>query len=248
MEIIDGQITDITEDGTLIIKAPYGNIDRYILRKYDGVQIGLPDGRSITPKQRAKAYALLSDISAWVGDYMETVKEQLKLEFMVNRMTALIKHHFSLSDVDETTAREFITFLIDFALVHGVPTHQPLWEDCPDIERYVYVCAAKKKCAVCGREGVDLHHALIPLGMGADRTTKPQLGWSILSLCRQHHIEYHRSEQDFFKRYHILPVALDETLAKVYNLPKETRKPATEFINARWHFDESGRVVLVRGE
>ena len=84
MEIIDGQITDITEDGTLIIKAPYGNIDRYILRKYDGVQIGLPDGRSITPKQRAKAYALLKDISAWVGDYMETVKEQLKLEFMVN--------------------------------------------------------------------------------------------------------------------------------------------------------------------
>ena len=248
MEIIDGQITDITEDGTLIIKAPYGNIDRYILRKYDGVQIGLPDGRSITPKQRAKAYALLSDISAWVGDYMETVKEQLKLEFMVNRMTALIKHHFSLSDVDETTAREFITFLIDFALVHGVPTHQPLWEDCPDIERYVYVCAAKKKCAVCGRDGVDLHHALIPLGMGADRTTKPQLGWSILSLCRQHHEEYHNGEQDFFKRYHLLPVALDETLAKVYNLPKETRKPATEFINARWHFDESGRVVLVRGE
>ena len=247
MEIIDGQITDITEDGTLIIKAPYGNIDRYILRKYDGVQIGLPDGRSITPKQRAKAYALLSDISAWVGDYMETVKEQLKLEFMVNRMTALIKHHFSLSDVDETTAREFITFLIDFALVHGVPTHQPLWEDCPDIERYVYVCAAKKKCAVCGRDGVDLHHALIPLGMGADRTTKPQLGWSILSLCRQHHEEYHNGEQDFFKRYHLLPVALDETLAKVYNLPKETRKPATEFINARWHFDESGRVVLVRG-
>jgi hypothetical protein len=178
---------------------------------------------------------------------METVKEQLKLEFMVNRMTALIKHHFSLSDVDETTAREFIIYLTDFCLVHGVPTHQPLWEDCPDIERYVYVCAAKKKCAVCGRDGVDLHHALIPLGMGADRTTKPQLGWSILSLCRQHHIEYHRSEQDFFKRYHILPVALDETLAKVYNLPKETRKPATEFINARWHFDESGRVVLVRG-
>lgn len=248
MEIIDGQITDITEDGTLIIKAPYGNIDRYILRKYDGVQIGLPDGRSITPKQRAKAYALLSDISAWVGDYMETVKEQLKLEFMVNRMTALIKHHFSLSDVDETTAREFITFLIDFALVHGVPTHQPLWEDCPDIERYVYVCAAKKKCAVCGRDGVDLHHALIPLGMGADRTTKPQLGWSVLSLCRQHHEEYHNGEQDFFKRYHLLPVALDETLAKVYNLPKETRKPATEFINARWYFDESGRVVLVRGE
>ena len=248
MEIIDGQITDITEDGTLIIKAPYGNIDRYILRKYDGVQIGLPDGRSITPKQRAKAYALLSDISAWVGDYMETVKEQLKLEFMVNRMTALIKHHFSLSDVDETTAREFIIYLTDFCLVHGVPTHQPLGEDCPDIERYVYVCAAKKKCAVCGRDGVDLHHALIPLGMGADRTTKPQLGWSVLPICRQHHIEYHRSEQDFFKRYHILPVALDETLAKVYNLPKETRKPATEFINARWHFDESGRVVLVRGE
>lgn len=26
------------------------------------------------------------------------------------------------------------------------------------------------------------------------------------------------------------------------------RKPATEFINARWYFDESGKVVLVRGE
>ena len=246
MEIIDGQITDITEDGTLIIKAPYGNIDRYILRKYDGVQIGLTDGRSITPKQRAKAYALLSDISAWVGDYMETVKEQLKLEFMVNRMTALIKHHFSLSDVDETTAREFIIFLTDFALVHGVPTHQPLWEDCPDIERYVYVCAAKKKCAVCGRDGVDLHH-FVPIGRGADRTTKPQLGFPCMSLCRQHHLSIHSGRNEFCRRFHLVPVALDETLAKVYNLPKEARQPS-EWYGKKWHINDNGEFVVDRGE
>jgi hypothetical protein len=225
MEIIDGQITDITEDGTLIIKAPYGNIDRYILRKYDGVQIGLPDGRSITPKQRAKAYALLKDISAWVGDYMETVKEQLKLEFMVNRMTALIKHHFSLSDVDETTAREFIIYLTDFCLVHGVPTHQPLWEDCPDIERYVYVCAAKKKCAVCGRDGAQLHHCP-PIGMGADRNTLPQLGYPMLPLCPICHGAWHADEKGFNERYHLIPVPITKELGKIYNLPKETMKPS----------------------
>lgn len=245
MEIINGKITDIDEQGNLTIKAVYGNIDRYILRKYDDVQVGLPDGRKITPKQRAKAYALLSDISDWVGEYVECVKEQLKLEFMCNRMTALVKHHFSLSDTDETTAREFITYLTDFCIMYGVPTSKPLWEDCPDIERYVYICAAKKKCCVCGREGVDLHHALKPIGMGADRLTLPQLGYPILSLCRQHHEEYHnRGEQDFFHRYHVLPVALDEALAKCYDLPKATRQINPYWLDKKWCFNENGDVIV----
>ena len=225
MEIINGKITDISEDGRLTIVADYGNIDRYILRQYDNVQIGLPDGRSITPKQRAKAYALLKDISDWVGDYVECVKEQLKLEFMCTRMTALVKHHFSLSDIDETTAREFITYLIDFALVHGVPTSKPLWEDCPDIERYVYLCAVKKKCAVCGREGAQLHHCP-PIGMGADRNTLPQLGWKMLPLCAACHGKWHEDEAGFNERYHLIPVPITKEIGRVYHMPKETMKPS----------------------
>ena len=54
MEIINGKITGADEHGITIF-APYSDIERLTLRKYDEVQIGLPDGRTISPEQREKA-------------------------------------------------------------------------------------------------------------------------------------------------------------------------------------------------
>nr|DAO66717.1 MAG TPA: Putative HNHc nuclease [Caudoviricetes sp.] len=129
MEIIQGKIIDITLEG-LLIKAPYTNIDRACLRKYSMVDIGLNDGRYISSEQRKKAYALMNDISEWSGYLPEYVKRLMKAEFVVKRMQSLNKEIFSLSNCDMTTAKEFITYLIDFIIEYDIPTKQPLSELC----------------------------------------------------------------------------------------------------------------------
>ena len=66
MEIVSGKIVDVQPD-YILIRAPYTNINRLITRRYDDVQVGLEDGRKITPEQRRKAFALVGEIAAWSG-------------------------------------------------------------------------------------------------------------------------------------------------------------------------------------
>ena len=69
MEIVSGKIVEVRPDG-FTVAVPYGNIDRMLTRRYDEVQIGLPDGRSITPEQRRKAYALMGEIAAMMREVL----------------------------------------------------------------------------------------------------------------------------------------------------------------------------------
>ena len=63
-------------------------------------------------EQRKRIYAMLRDISEWMGELdPEVVKNYMKIEFMVNDMNAIARRLFSLSDCDMTTAREFNDFL-----------------------------------------------------------------------------------------------------------------------------------------
>lgn len=219
MEIIHGKIINITPEG-LFIKAPYQNIERACLRKYSAVQIGLPDGRYISPEQRRKAYALMGEISEYTGELPELTKRQLKLDFVVNRMQALQKKIFSLSNCDMTTAREFITYLIDFIIEYDIPTRQPLIELCEDIGKYIYACLMHKKCCICGQPA-ELHH-VERIGMGRNRDDILQLGMLVLPCCRKHHSEAHTKPQgEFNKLYHLQPIALTKEIAKVYGLTKK---------------------------
>ena len=219
MEIIKGNIHSINEDGTITILATYENIEKFCHRQYEEVAIGLIDGRTISPEQRRKAYALMREIAEWMGDLPEYVKRLMKMEFMVTRMQALEKHIFSLSDCDMTTAREFITYLIDFIIEHDVPTRTPLIELCDDISRYVYACLICKKCAVCGKHA-DLHHCESGVvGMGNDRTKVNHIGRPALPLCREHHTVIHQVGQaDFISRYHLVTIPIDKKIAKIYSV------------------------------
>lgn len=223
MEITNGTIIDWQEDGSVLIKAPLPDLDRAILRQYETVAIGFDDGRRISGEQRRKIYAMLSEISEWCtgsreAGALQTVKEQMKLEFITRRQQALAMKMFSLSDTDVTTAREFISYLIDFMIEWEVPSSRPLIEYCEDIQRFVYACLMKKVCCVCGRPGADLHH-VIALGMGRDRKTVNHLGIPCLPLCREHHTESHNiGQQTFMERYHLEPVKIDEQIAKKYRL------------------------------
>ena len=221
MEIVSGNITAINTDGTITIRAGLPDMSRALLREYNEVQIGLPDGRTISPEQRRKAYALMNEIASWMGDLPEYVKRLMKMGFMVERMQALEKQIFSLSDCDVTTAREFINYLIDFMLEHDVPSSEPLYKLCEDVKRYVYMCLMQKKCVVCGKNRAELHH-VTAIGAGNNRRNVYQIGMPVLPLCREHHTESHTiGQKDFIARYHIEPIPLTEEIGKKYKLTKK---------------------------
>lgn len=216
MEIISGKITHVDEHG-LTIHADYTNWGRFCLRQYDEVQIALPDARTLSPEQRKKAYALMGEIAVWSGYTLSQIKMVMKRRFVNETLEALKKELFSLSDCDMTTAREYITFLIDFVLEFDVPVSVPLSTLCDDIAKYVYACLMHKKCAVCGKRA-ELHH-VDRVGMGRDRRTINHLGLRALPLCREHHMLIDTiSDEEFMTIYHLEAVAIDEKIAKVYRL------------------------------
>ena len=216
MEIVDGKIIDVRQYGfTAFI--PYENIHRMCVRQYDSIQVGLPDARTITPQQRRKAFALVGEIAEYTGYTREQAHLTLKHGFINNHLEALQKELFSLSDCDVTTAREYISYLIEFCLKFDVPTHQPLAELCADLERYIYACLLCKKCCVCGKRA-ELHH-VDRIGMGNDRTKVTHIGRRCLPLCREHHIEVDQIGDDALcARYHVEPVKIDAEIAKTYRL------------------------------
>lgn len=215
-----GLIVDLLKDGTAVIKAKIPNIEQALRRGFLKVEIILWDGRRISPEQRRKCYALLGEIAEYTDGIRtaETVDEQkrlLKMEFMLRRMEATERRMFSLSDCDMSTAREFITYLIDFIIANDIPTRVPLIDNCDDIAAYMYACTMHRKCSVCGK-AADIHHCEgSRIGAGVDREKVHQLGREVLPLCRVHHTELHTMpESEFMKKYHLQKVRLDEALCK----------------------------------
>lgn len=182
------------------------------------------DCRTISPEQRKKAWALIGEIAAASGYLSAEDKRQLngdmKRKFLIERcdeLTAEAIHRFSLSDVDMTTARLYITFLIDFIIEHGFPTREPLAELAEDIGAYVYTCAVNRFCAVC-RRPAELHHA-DRVGMGRNRDDICHIGMRAIPLCRAHHMEAHQhGDAALMEKYHLETIEIDETVAKIYHL------------------------------
>ena len=220
-----GLIVDLLKDGTAVIKAKIPNIEQALRRGFLKVEIILWDGRRISPEQRRKCYALLGEIAEYTDGIRtaEAVDEQkrlLKMEFMLKRMEATERRMFSLSDCDMSTAREFITYLIDFIIANDIPTRVPLIDNCDDIAAYMYACTMHRKCAVCGK-AADIHHCEgSRIGSGNDREKVHHLGREVLPLCRVHHTECHGGEAEFISKYHLEPVKLDEQLCRKLKLRK----------------------------
>jgi len=223
MEVVSGTIIKLDEGGVIIhIPLSSINLDRAILRQYKDVLVGFHDGRTISPEQRRKAHALINEIADWMGDVADYVKRLIKLEFITNRLNDLNRALFSLSDCDMTTAKEFISYLVDFIIRFEVPTRVPLVQLSDDVERYVYMTLLYKQCAVCGKRG-ELHHDP-PLGLGADRTETPQLGWPAMCLCRIHHNQAHAQGSKFLEDMHLKPVPLDKALMRAHKFSKKAQR------------------------
>lgn len=219
MEITKGIIHDIAPNGDTIIHARISSIQTALLRKYSEVLIGFSDGRRLSAKQMRKIYALLGEIAEWIGDTTENTKALMKINFNL-QIQAIGKKIVSLKDCDMTTAREFITLLIDFILENDIPTREPLYMLNDDISKYIYACLMNKKCCVCGRPA-QLHHVQ-RVGMGRNRDDIYQIDMLVLPLCGEHHTECHTMVQKKFNsKYHIEPIKLTKEIGKKYRLSKK---------------------------
>lgn len=217
MEALTGEIYDWTEDGRPLIVGSSLNLDLAIRRKYKTVTIVVDDGRRITQEQRAKIYVLMKFISEYSGDTVEGTKHMLKMAFVLKHWQRIEFQMFSLSDCSITTAREFISDIIDFIVEHDIPCDEPLWKLTDDSGRYVYSCLMRKVCCVCGQPA-ELHH-VDAVGMGSDRKKINHLGRRCLPLCREHHTVIHSvGARSFCEMYHLLPVKIDKEIARKYKL------------------------------
>ena len=218
-----GRIVDIDDSGVATIKTTLPNLNRALDRKYDTVEIILPDGRRISAEQRRKIYALIGEVAEYIdgvrcAETIEETKSVMKWEFMLDRMESQERKLFSLSDCSMTTAREFIAYLIEFIIKNDIPTNVPLLEQAEDIGRYIYACLINKKCCVCGKHA-DIHHVTgSKIGAGNNRDEVHHLGREVLPLGREHHEICHNDEKDFIEKYHLQPIELTAELCKKLHL------------------------------
>ena len=183
----------------------------------DEVTVVWQDNRNRTPEQNRKAWALMTEIADFQGQEKETTYREQALAFTEKSLEILQGRLFHLSTATVSEARAFITMLIEIIVEYGIPTKEPLYTMCEDIERYIYACLMNKKCCICGKKA-DLHH-VDQVGMGYNRNTKPQLGALVMPLCRVHHAEYHNiGRTEFENRYHTVPVPMDKRIAGKYHI------------------------------
>lgn len=216
--MIKGKIVSVEESGKAVIVADI-NIQKYIKQEIKECYVEFIDSRNLSDKQRRCCYSLINAISEWSGSSPQDIKEYFKLEFWSQKVESLADRVFSLSNAPMSLVYEFQKFLIAFILENDVPTKFPLLDYVDDIDHYVYMCLIHKKCAVCGKKPVELNH-IDTVGMGNDRTKINHLGKEAISLCRDHHKEYHNiGKASFFEKYHFNNgVEIDKTICKIYGL------------------------------
>lgn len=220
-----GYIQEVNEKGEIVILARLPNLERAIDRQYNEVEVIFQDGRRITPRQRRAIFAIIGEIAEFVEGFknaetIESTKEMLKMQFILERLESMERRLFSLSNVDETTASSFIDFLIQFVIKHDIPTSFPLIEQAENVGKYIYACLLNRKCCICG-QAADLHHTTgSHVGIGNNRQEIHHLGRECLPLCREHHTICHNDEKAFISKYHLEPVKIDEKVCRVFRLKK----------------------------
>lgn len=184
------------------------------------VWVDVPDPRLISREQQKKAHVLIGCIADWYGATLpEMMKVLLKEIFCYEaRDAAFLAEGFSLATCSVEEARLFISWLLDFCLLHDVPAGVPLSELAEDIPRYVYACLLHHRCALCGKR-CELHHVDSVGAHGGNRRRMNHLGLRVLPLCRCHHHEIHKTgKETFLKKYFLEPVRVDERIGRAYHL------------------------------
>ncbi len=202
-----------------LLLAPDSDISLEIAKKHIGsVEIRLNDGRTISNDQRKKVFAIIRDIAIWSGHGPEYLRSFLTWDYCMRSG----QEYFSLSNVDMTTAKNFITYLIDFCFYNNVPTKDTLLNQTDDIGKYLYMCLEHRKCAICNKPA-EVHH-VDRIGIGRDREKVVHVGLRAIALCREHHNEAHIREKELFEENYIYGIKLDEYLCRCLSLNTKERR------------------------
>lgn len=173
-------------------------IKKYRVDKYINSEIRIKDPREISPGQSRKLHAIIRDIAYFTVDDPKYLKQFLKYSFCVENN----QEWFSTSNCSMAVARDFISYLIDFAFTYDIPTLDTLLNRTDDIDKYLWICIKHKKCAICNKPA-DIHH-WDAVGMGRDRTSIDDSGHRKIALCREHHTEAHKiGRHTFGEKHHV---------------------------------------------
>ncbi len=206
-------------EGKHLILSTDEDLNRELLQKQiSRVELRLDDGRTISVDQRRKIFAIIRDIALWSGHEPEEIRCFLQWDFIARKGY----EWFSLSDVDMTTAKEFINYLITFCFVFNVPTKDTLLNQTDDIGKYLYLCLEHRKCAICNAPA-EVHH-VDRIGIARDREKIVHIGLLAIALCREHHDAAHRDEKALFEQYFIYGIKLDKYLCDRLNLNTKERR------------------------
>lgn len=175
-------------------------------------EIRFDDGRKISAAQRGLIFALCKDISNWCGYDVEDLRRNILL---INFLMEKDLEWFSLSDVDMTTARLYIEYILDFCFTHDVHLTVELSNLAKEVSSYLYLCILHRKCACCG-EHAEIHH-VDAIGMGRDRHKIDHTQHRLVALCTKHHQMAHSMGWESFKtRYHLDGIKVNaETIKKI---------------------------------
>lgn len=184
--------------------------ERFVASVMHG-EIRVDDGRRISSEQRKKIYALCRDISDYTGHDVEDLKENiLKVGFMIKED----RDYFSLSDVDMTTARYFIEYILEFCFEWDVPLSDKTVVLAKEVNNYLYLCLKYRRCAVCGRYA-DIHHHEGLIGAGRNRAKHNHEESKFIALCRTHHTECHTlGHKTFENKYKLAAIKLNAQAIK----------------------------------
>lgn len=199
-----------SKEGTyFIVKVPkerlIDKVKRFIENGALKGVLRLDDGRTITSDQRKKAYATMGDISIYSGHYPKEIKEILKYYYIGKTG----EKYFSLSDCSVSTARDFISYLIDFCLEWDIPLTDTLLNRTDDIGKAIYSSLKHKRCVLCGAPG-EIHH-VDTIGKGRNRNNFDDSKLRKMCLCRKHHTEAHNiGVKTFEEKYHVYGITINE--------------------------------------
>jgi len=213
-----------TDKGTdLIVRIPGEKVKHKIIKVKNGnvinSEIKIDDNRIITSDQRKKIYATIKDISDFLGEWPSYYKEFLKFNFCFKNNI----EYFSLSDCSISIAREFITYLIGFIIEHDIPLSDLAINRVEDIDKYIYGCLKRRKCAITGKPNADIHHCTgSTVGMGRNRKKINHKGLEIIPLIREWHNKVHaEGEEEIFAKFKIYGIIVDEETLKNLRLNYE---------------------------
>lgn len=187
----------------------FNKVERFANGKQPVVELNVNDGRTITPDQRKKVWALLNDFCRYTGYSLDEAEILFK---SLTRSKYNIEP-FSLSDCSVTTGCLMIEAILEFLFDNDIPFQTKTWDSIPDWFPKQMLCIKNRRCVICGKPADRAH--VFAVGMGRNRNKIHNRNNYVMTLCRVHHQEQHNGdEMEFIKKYHIKPIKVTEEVAK----------------------------------